>query len=96
MDYVVCSALLALAVCMINISYDIACQWHEKLWSRMETMPERLRLPSDTSRIRFLCRNFIFKLTSTSVAQISPSIGQDMSAELMVKRLNVAGRILTA
>ncbi|KAG1866481.1 hypothetical protein C8R48DRAFT_747671 [Suillus tomentosus] len=29
MDYLVFSALLAFAVTMINISYDIACQWHK-------------------------------------------------------------------
>ncbi|KAG1721861.1 uncharacterized protein EDB91DRAFT_1210239 [Suillus paluster] len=58
MDYIVCFALLALAVSMINISYDIACQWHKKLWSRMETMPERLRLPSESSLIRFFVPKF--------------------------------------
>ncbi|KAG1740920.1 hypothetical protein EDB19DRAFT_1895244 [Suillus lakei] len=74
MDYVVCSALLALTVCMINISYSIACQWHKKLWSRMETMPEQLHLPSESSLICFFvpkfhiqahidkcCMNFSFK-----------------------------------
>ncbi|KAG2746814.1 hypothetical protein P692DRAFT_20738788, partial [Suillus brevipes Sb2] len=58
MDYIVCSALLALTMTMINISYDIACQWHKKLWNRMESMPERLRLPSETSLIRFFVPKF--------------------------------------
>ncbi|KAG1886230.1 hypothetical protein F4604DRAFT_1514077, partial [Suillus subluteus] len=31
MDYLVFSALLAFTVTMINILYDIACQWHKKL-----------------------------------------------------------------
>ncbi|KAG2029419.1 hypothetical protein BDR03DRAFT_831708, partial [Suillus americanus] len=58
MDYIVCSALLALTMTMINISYDIACQWHKKLWNRMESMPERLRLPSECSLIRFFVPKF--------------------------------------
>ncbi|KAG2138407.1 uncharacterized protein EDB93DRAFT_1242105 [Suillus bovinus] len=32
MDYLIFSALLAFTVTMINISYNIACQWHKKLW----------------------------------------------------------------
>jgi len=58
MDYIVCSALLALTMTMINISYDIACQWHKKLWNRMESMPERLCLPSECSLIRFFVPKF--------------------------------------
>ncbi|KAI0054994.1 hypothetical protein BV25DRAFT_1922198 [Artomyces pyxidatus] len=31
------------------ISYDIACQWSKNMWSRMDTLPEDLQVPRDTS-----------------------------------------------
>ncbi|KAG1798028.1 hypothetical protein EV424DRAFT_1475028 [Suillus variegatus] len=58
MDYIVCLALFILAMSMINISYDIACQWHKRLWTRMETMPERLCPPHESSLIRFFVPKF--------------------------------------
>ncbi|KAG1888957.1 uncharacterized protein F5891DRAFT_1216956 [Suillus fuscotomentosus] len=48
MDYLVFSALLAFTVTMVNISYNIACKWHKKLWTRMEGMPSRLHIPHDS------------------------------------------------
>ncbi|KAG1834248.1 hypothetical protein EV424DRAFT_1468755 [Suillus variegatus] len=58
MDYIVCSALFIFAMSMINISYDIACQWHKRLWTRMETMPERLCPPQESSLIQFFVPKF--------------------------------------
>ncbi|KAG1805841.1 uncharacterized protein BJ212DRAFT_1449520 [Suillus subaureus] len=51
MDYIMCSALLIFAMSMINISYDIACQWHKRLWTWMETMPDRLSTPHESPLI---------------------------------------------
>ncbi|KAG2134928.1 uncharacterized protein EDB93DRAFT_1242627 [Suillus bovinus] len=51
MDYLVFSALLAFTVTMINILYDIACQWHKKLWTCMEGMPSRFHIPHDSMTI---------------------------------------------
>ncbi|KAG2093727.1 uncharacterized protein F5147DRAFT_747879 [Suillus discolor] len=61
MDYLVFSALLAFTVTMINISYDIACQWHKKLWARMEGMPSRFHIPRDSMTIRFFVLKFHLK-----------------------------------
>ncbi|KAG1735743.1 uncharacterized protein EDB91DRAFT_1238195 [Suillus paluster] len=58
MDYIMCSALLILAMSMINISYDIACQWHKRLWTQMETMPEWLSPPRQSSLIHFFVLKF--------------------------------------
>ncbi|KAG2120428.1 uncharacterized protein F5147DRAFT_741483 [Suillus discolor] len=45
MDYLVFSALVAFSQLIIfNFSYDIACQWHKKLWSRMPSLPLALHL----------------------------------------------------
>ncbi|KAG1854315.1 hypothetical protein C8R48DRAFT_609911, partial [Suillus tomentosus] len=44
MDYIVFSALSAFASTpIVNFSYDIACQWHKKLWQRVTTLPSQLQ-----------------------------------------------------
>ena len=44
MDYIVFSAVSHFGLCMYNFSYDIACQWHKKLWTHMLNVPECLQL----------------------------------------------------
>ncbi|KAG1818400.1 hypothetical protein EV424DRAFT_1472735 [Suillus variegatus] len=39
MDYLVFSVLVSFGLAVFNLSYDIACQWHKKLWSHNTTMP---------------------------------------------------------
>ncbi|KAG2106954.1 uncharacterized protein F5147DRAFT_746092 [Suillus discolor] len=76
MDYIMFSALLTFTASIVNISYDIACQWHKKLWTRMETIPKRLHPPCDSIIIRYFvpkfhiqahvnkcCTNFSFNCT---------------------------------
>ncbi|KAG1801184.1 hypothetical protein EV424DRAFT_1474766 [Suillus variegatus] len=44
MDYLVFSALSTFSsLKVINFSYDIACQWHKKLWGRVPSLPVRLQ-----------------------------------------------------
>ncbi|KAG1875869.1 hypothetical protein C8R48DRAFT_745561 [Suillus tomentosus] len=44
MDYIVFSTLSAFASTpIVNFSYDIACQWHKKLWQRVTTLPSQLQ-----------------------------------------------------
>ncbi|KAG1719439.1 uncharacterized protein EDB91DRAFT_1240601 [Suillus paluster] len=44
MDYLVFSALARFStLSTINFSYDIACQWHKKLWDRLPTLPPHLQ-----------------------------------------------------
>jgi hypothetical protein len=62
MDYLVFSVLLAFMVTMINISYDIACQWHKKLWTHMEAMPSRLHIPCHSMTIQFFVPKFHLKV----------------------------------
>lgn len=61
MDYLVFSAVAHFALLMFNFSYDIACQWHKKLWSRMSTMPERIRMNPESSTVRFFVPKFHLK-----------------------------------
>lgn len=61
MDYLVFSALLAFTVTMVNISYNIACKWHKKLWMHMQGMPSRLHIPHDSMTIQFFVLKFHLK-----------------------------------
>ena len=58
MDYLVFSAVTHFVLLMFNFSYDIACQWHKKLWTRMSRMPERLQLNHDVKIVRFFVPKF--------------------------------------
>ncbi|KAG1760085.1 hypothetical protein EV702DRAFT_1208029 [Suillus placidus] len=44
MDFLFFSSLRGRYVDTLNVSYDIACQWHKNLWQRMSTMPLELHL----------------------------------------------------
>jgi hypothetical protein len=43
MDYMFFSALQTYPIKAFFVSYDIACQWSKKLWTRMLTMPPTLQ-----------------------------------------------------
>ncbi|KAG2110058.1 hypothetical protein BD769DRAFT_1630385 [Suillus cothurnatus] len=58
MDYLVFLVMVGFAVVVFNLSYDIACQWHKKLWSRMASMPPRLQLNRNNKIIRFFVPKF--------------------------------------
>jgi hypothetical protein len=58
MDYLVFSAILGFAAIMLNLSYDIACQWHKKIWTRLDTMPARLYFSRENKIVRFLVPKF--------------------------------------
>jgi predicted metal-binding protein len=47
---------------MYNFSYDIACQWHKKLWSRMLNLPECLQLNHADKIVRFFVPKFHLKV----------------------------------
>lgn len=51
MDYLFLSGLLGTALLILNISYDICCQWSINLWTRMSAFPEEYRV--DTTGIKW-------------------------------------------
>ncbi|KAG1875913.1 hypothetical protein C8R48DRAFT_745573 [Suillus tomentosus] len=54
MDYIVFSVLS----CSINFSYDIACQWHKKLWHQVSaSLPLQLH-PNSSQQYRFFVLKF--------------------------------------
>ncbi|KAJ7795383.1 hypothetical protein B0H14DRAFT_2391674 [Mycena olivaceomarginata] len=46
MDYLFFSSLIGITLLTIVASYDIACQWSRRFWTRAQNMPEAMRLPS--------------------------------------------------
>ncbi|KAG1868451.1 hypothetical protein F4604DRAFT_1881562 [Suillus subluteus] len=81
MDYLFLSTLHGRCVKMLNVSYDIACQWHKNLWERMSTMPPSLHLDPLTKLIRFFVPKFhlpahIFKCQTTYSFNLSKNVGQ--------------------
>ncbi|KAG1785033.1 uncharacterized protein HD556DRAFT_1435285 [Suillus plorans] len=58
MDYLVFSALVGFTVTMLNISYDIACQWSKKLWNRMDHMPTHLHIPRNNMLVQYFVPKF--------------------------------------
>ncbi|KAG2096118.1 uncharacterized protein F5147DRAFT_584181 [Suillus discolor] len=59
MDYLVFSSLTHFStLSTINFSYDVACQWHKKLWTRVSSLPERLHFSHVDKIIRFFVPKF--------------------------------------
>ncbi|KAF8120414.1 hypothetical protein EV363DRAFT_1190282 [Boletus edulis] len=48
MDYVFVAAMRHLHSPILNVSYDIACQWSKRFWDRMATFPPHLQLDTKT------------------------------------------------
>ncbi|KAG2132161.1 hypothetical protein BD769DRAFT_1627646 [Suillus cothurnatus] len=59
MDYIVFSALSHFSsIPSVNFSYNIACQWHKKLWHRVSTTLPLWLHPSSTQQFRFFILKF--------------------------------------
>jgi hypothetical protein len=50
--------LLATALILLIVSYDIACQWHKKLRERMEIFPRDEALSESVQETRYLVPKF--------------------------------------
>ncbi|KAG1794813.1 uncharacterized protein HD556DRAFT_1474044, partial [Suillus plorans] len=58
MDYLFFSALRHTVLDTLNVSYDIACQWHKKLWHRMSAFPISMHLSHAVKTISFFVLKF--------------------------------------
>lgn len=59
MDYMFFSSIQSASTLqVINISYDIACQWSKNLWTRMSAFPQQYHLDHNTKTITFLVPKF--------------------------------------
>ncbi|KAG2122502.1 hypothetical protein DEU56DRAFT_873615 [Suillus clintonianus] len=81
MDYLFFSTLHGRSVEMLNVSYDIACQWHKNIWERMATIPLDLHLDPLTKFIRFFVPKFhlpahVFKCQTSYSFNFSKNVGR--------------------
>ncbi|KAG1720353.1 uncharacterized protein EDB91DRAFT_1240417 [Suillus paluster] len=58
MDYLFFSSLHDNSVKMLNVSYNITCQWHKHLWSCMESLPHSHHLDYLSKVIHFFVPKF--------------------------------------
>lgn len=58
MDYIVLSAILAVGLLRLVISYDIACQWHKSLPSRMLRYPEAMQIDLERVAVKVAVPSF--------------------------------------
>ncbi|KAG1817378.1 hypothetical protein EV424DRAFT_1472894 [Suillus variegatus] len=58
MDYLFFSTLRNNSLKILNVSYDIACQWHKHIWSHMESLPQSHHLNHVSKTIRFFVPKF--------------------------------------
>lgn len=81
MDYLFFSALHEHAISTLNISYDIACQWHKHLWERMPFMSPELHLDHAAKFTRFFVPKFhlpahVLKCQTTFSFNFSKNVGR--------------------
>ncbi|KAN0088024.1 hypothetical protein V8E55_006645 [Tylopilus felleus] len=77
MDYLFFSAMRHISLPMLNVSYDIACQWSKHIWTQMTTLPPYLQLDLDSKRVTFFVPKFhlpahIQACLGTVVGWVSP------------------------
>ncbi|KIK75125.1 hypothetical protein PAXRUDRAFT_163495, partial [Paxillus rubicundulus Ve08.2h10] len=58
MDYLFLSSLSKTAMPVLNVSYDIVCQWHKALWHQMQKSPTSLHLDYKSMEVTFLVPKF--------------------------------------
>ncbi|KAI6142305.1 hypothetical protein EDD17DRAFT_1711602 [Pisolithus thermaeus] len=58
MDYAFFSAMRHSSCNVLNVSYDIACQWHKNLWARMLAFPPALQLQHTIMNTHFFVPKF--------------------------------------
>lgn len=73
MDYLFFSVFRTVVTNRIFISYDIACQWSKKLWSRMTKFPPDMHADYASKRITFVVPKFHLNAHKTS-CQVSYSL----------------------
>ncbi|KAF8133031.1 hypothetical protein EV363DRAFT_1397923 [Boletus edulis] len=66
MDYLFFSVFRNVATNRIFVSYDIACQWSKKLWSRMSKLPLDMHADYTSKRITFVVPKFHLNAHKTS------------------------------
>lgn len=58
MDYMFFHSLRDTQIQRLVVSYDIACQWHKNIWTRMQIFSPRFHLDGDQIFVTFLIPKF--------------------------------------
>ncbi|KAJ7667892.1 hypothetical protein DFH06DRAFT_983104 [Mycena polygramma] len=58
MDFIFFAAIMNFALMALVLSYDIACQFSKKLWTRMPKLPSKYHLDHKKVDVRFMVPNF--------------------------------------
>lgn len=53
MDYILFSTLVGVQCLMLFLSYDITCQYHKRLFVRMEDLPSSLHFNHDDTEMHY-------------------------------------------
>ncbi|KAG1838304.1 hypothetical protein DFJ58DRAFT_718771 [Suillus subalutaceus] len=77
MDYLFFSTLQHLTVDVLNVSYDIACQWHKHLWSRMLSLPPSHHFNYLARTIHFFVPKFHLPAHVSNTKGMGPGCHQD-------------------
>ena len=79
MDYIVFATLLGIAL-MLLLSYDVACQWHKKLATRVKDLPPRIRVDLSEKTVRYAIPKKHFRVHGANHSQYSlnylPHVGR--------------------
>ncbi|KAG1727882.1 hypothetical protein EDB19DRAFT_1897468 [Suillus lakei] len=68
MDYLFFSALQHMTVDILNILYDIACQWKKNLWHHMTSFPPSMQLNHNNKKITFFMKDALPELSEHEAA----------------------------
>ncbi|KAG1823160.1 hypothetical protein DFJ58DRAFT_720087 [Suillus subalutaceus] len=97
MDYLFFSTLWHTTVDILNVSYDIACQWNKNLWCHMMSLPPSMQLKYDAKKITFFVPKFhlpahIQQCQTRFLFNFSPGIGRTDGEALDTKEMGPGAR----
>jgi hypothetical protein len=96
MDYLFFSSMCSShGVHILNISYDIACQWNKHLWLHISAFPHKYHLNHDERLLHSLYLNFTYQCISLVVKPGSCSTLSRVLGGWMAKLWSAGGQILT-
>ena len=86
MDFIFVSAINKMTAGRLVVSYDIACQWHKNLRSRMASIPIKYRPDLDGRVVEYVIPKFHIGAHGTScqskiLPELSPAHGSNGQGE---------------
>lgn len=81
MDYMFFRSIAGTDLVRLYVSYDIACQWHKKIWERMEDYDAEIHFEGEGKFVTFLVPKFhlpahIEECNLRYSFNLTPNVGQ--------------------